>query len=104
MTTALPVVAGIVLQLSSLIPTLLTQHPGLITFFRTRTLPSYFLSNVLSFMALLVYETVLATLAGTHIAPREALHCALEEKPVQSQRFASNHQDSGRFPVLWPQK
>jgi len=80
MTTALPAAAGVVLQPSSLIPTLLSQHPGLITFLRTRTLPPYFLSNVFSLMALLVYETVLATLAGAHIAPREALHCALEEK------------------------
>jgi len=73
-------VAGIVLQLFAVVPTVLAQYRGLTTFLRTRSLPPYLLSNVLSFMVLLMYETVVATLAGTHKGPRETLQCAIESK------------------------
>ena len=80
LTTALPVVAGSVVQVSAIVPTFLAQHQSLTAFLQSRNLPPYFLSNVLSFTALLVYETVVATLAGIHISPREALQCAIEQK------------------------
>lgn len=79
LTLALPPIAGLVLETSSALANSLHSTPRWKNAVRS-TIPPVLLPGTLAIVALLMYETVIATLAGTHIAPRTALSCALEER------------------------
>ncbi|GAB7337054.1 hypothetical protein MBLNU457_g2462t1 [Dothideomycetes sp. NU457] len=79
LTLALPPIAGLVLETSSALANSLHSAPHLRKAVRS-SIPPVLLPGTLAIVALLMYETVIATLAGTHIAPRTALKCALEER------------------------
>ncbi|TKX24087.1 putative integral membrane protein-1 [Elsinoe australis] len=79
LTLALPSVAGITIEISNAFATALAPSPK----HRktdTSTIPPVLLPGTITLALLLIYETVIGTLAGTRISPIDGLNCALREK------------------------
>ncbi|KAL1297922.1 hypothetical protein AAFC00_006436 [Neodothiora populina] len=79
LTLALPLLAGLSLETSTALARSLSTSKK----FRHRhasNIPAVLLPSTLTVLGLLMYTTVVATLAGTHISPVGGLSCALREK------------------------
>lgn len=79
LTLALPPVAGLTIETSNALATALSTSPKHRQAAKS-TIPPVLLPGTLTLAALLIYETVIATLAGTKIGPVAALDGALRER------------------------
>lgn len=79
LTLALAPVAGLTIETSNALATALLDNPKARNAPKS-TIPPVFLPGTVTIALLLIYETVVATLAGTHIAPNAALICGLQER------------------------
>ncbi|KAF4550231.1 Hypothetical protein D9617_18g034220 [Elsinoe fawcettii] len=79
LTLALPPIAGITIETSNALATALATSPKHRKTERS-TIPPILLPGTLTIALLLIYETVIATLAGTRITPIDGLGCNLQEK------------------------
>lgn len=79
MTLALPPIAGITIELSNALGTALASKPKHRQAAKS-TIPPILLPGTLTLALLLIYETVMATLAGARIAPIPPITAALKAK------------------------
>lgn len=79
---ALPPIAGLAIETSTALASSLSSHPNTRNYRATKTssIPPVLLPSTLTILLLVVYCTVVATLAGTHISPLGGLGCALGER------------------------
>lgn len=82
LTLALPPVAGLCLETSNALASSLSSYEKSHSGRRIprTTIPPVLLPSTLTLIALLIYSTVIATLAGTRIAPIGGLACSLAER------------------------
>ncbi|PNS16950.1 hypothetical protein CAC42_4914 [Sphaceloma murrayae] len=76
---ALPPIAGITIETSNALATAMATSPKHRKNEKS-TIPPVLLPSTLAIAALLIYETVVATLAGTRISPIDGLNCNLQER------------------------